>query len=410
MDSDILIRNHIQDWSQAIELFARTTNLTASLYFSNGKRACGPFGFTPLSQILQESGKFKEGEIAHYFEQRELFKVANSQKKLSFDFLQSLRIEAIPVKIHGKLIGVVMLGWYFDHFPDPIECDRIAKGIGLPPNQMWQIARLQSPVSAEKMQVYEEMLNLVLSTLTHQLVAIQNMKEASRVKDELLAIVSHELKTPLTSLLLRIQMLKAHKVEPARMDEFLKSMEVNAKMESKLIDDLLDAARMVSGKYHFEPRLIDLQKTVCGALDIVTEQAKERDLRIIYNGLDKPSPFYGDPVRLTQVIINLMNNSIKFTPFGGSVEVTLRNNISAYEIHIQDTGQGIDEHFLPQMFEIFSQAPKKTGSINSGLGLGLALVKNIIDLHNGKIQVQSLGENQGTKFEITLPKDEFLKD
>lgn len=181
-------------------------------------------------------------------------------------------------------------------------------------------------------------------------------------------------------------------------------------MESKLIDDLLDAARMVSGKYHFESKLIDLQKTVCGALDIISESARERDLKIVFHGLDKPSPFYGDPTRLTQVIINLMNNSIKFTPYGGTIEISLRNDISNYQIQIQDNGQGIDEQFLPQMFEIFSQAPKKTGSINSGLGLGLALVKNIIDLHNGKIQVQSLGENQGTKFEITLPKDEFLKD
>lgn len=410
MDAELLVRNNIQDWSQAIELFARTTNLMASFYLPNGTRVCGPFGFTPLAQLLIQSGKFKDGELGHYVEQREMFKVSNLQKKITFDFSKSLRIEAIPIKYQSKLLGVVMLGWCFDHFPDPIECDRISRDLGLAPNQMWQVARLQAPVSEEKLSVYEEMLKLVLSTLSHQLVAVQGMKESAKIKDELLAIVSHELKTPLTSLMLRIQMLKAHRVEPEKMDDFLKSMEVNARLESKLIDDLLDAARMVSGKYHFEPKLIDLQKTLTGALDIISDSARERELKIIYSGLENPSPFYGDPVRLSQAIINLMNNSIKFTPIGGSIEVTLRNNISNYEVHIQDTGQGIDEHFMPQMFEIFSQAPKKTGSIHSGLGLGLALVKNIIDLHHGKIQVQSLGANQGTKFEIVLPKDEFLID
>lgn len=410
MTRENLIRNSIQDWSQAIELFARTTNMTASLYLQSGLRVCGPFGYTPLAQFLQSSGKFKEGEIAQYCEQRELLKVISTGKKTSFDFAQSLRIEAIPVKYQDELLGVVMLGWTFDHFPDPIECERIARDLSLPGNQMWQMARLQSPTSNEKFTVYEDMLKLLMSTLTQQLIAFQKVKEASRVKDELLAIVSHELKTPLTSLLLRIQMLKSHKVDPEKMDNFLKSMEVNAKMESKLIDDLLDAARMVTGKYHFEPKLIDLQKTLYGAVDMISDAARERELNLVVNGLEKPSPIYGDPIRLSQAIINLLNNSIKFTPMGGKIEITLRNNISNYEIHIQDNGQGIDDNFMPQMFEIFSQPSKKTGSISSGLGLGLALVKNIIDLHNGKIEVQSLGENLGTKFEIKLPKDEFLKN
>lgn len=405
-----LIRNSIHDWSQAIELFARTTNLTASLYLASGQRVCGPFGQTPLSKFLQSSGKFVDGQIAQYTEQRELIKAVSTSKKVTFTFSQSIRIDAIPIIIREKVIGVVMLGWVFDHFPDPIECDRIAKDLGLPSNQMWQIARLHAPVSQDKLEAFEDMLLLLLTTLSQQLIAFQKVKEASRVKDELLAIVSHELKTPLTSLLLRIQMLQSHRVDQERMDDFLKSMEVNARMESKLIDDLLDAARMISGKYHFEPKLIDLQKTVAGALDIVTDTAREKEIKIVMTGPEKPTPFYGDPVRLTQAILNLINNSIKFTPHGGVIEIALLSNISNYEIHISDNGQGIDKTFMPQMFNIFSQPPKSTGNINSGLGLGLALVKNIIDLHRGKIEVQSFGENQGTKFEIKLPKDEFLND
>lgn len=410
MNTDNLIIGSSNDWSQAIELFSRTTNLTASLYLPNGKRISGPFGHTPLSQFIQSSGKFKEGGIAQYSEVRELPKVIASKNSITFEFSQAIRVEAIPVKVKNEIIAVVMLGWVFDHFPDPIECDRVAKDLNLPSNQMWQIARLQAPVSNEKFEVYKDMLNLLMNTLSQQLIAYQKVKVASRIKDELLAIVSHELKTPLTSLLLRIQMLKAHRVEPEKMDDFLKSMEVNARMESKLIDDLLDAARMVTGKYHFDPKLIDLQKTVYAAVDIASDTAREKELNLIVNGTNDPTPIYADQTRLSQAILNLLNNSIKFTPHGGTIEVLIRSNISNYEIHISDNGVGIDKSFMPQMFEIFSQPPKSTGSINSGLGLGLALVKNIIDLHGGKIQAQSLGENLGTKFEISLPKDQFLND
>jgi signal transduction histidine kinase len=384
--------------------------MTASLYLANGKRACGPLGNNPILNVIKSTGKFNEGNIAHYCEQREVYKIVMSGKPSTFDFSKSLRIDAIPIKNRNEVIGVVMLGWVFDHFPDPVECERLSKDLELPPNQLWQMARLQSPVSEEKFIVYKDMLSLLLSTLLHQIVALQKVQEASRVKDELLSIVSHELKTPLSSLLLRIQMLKSHRVDPEKMDSFLNSMEVNARMESKLIDDLLDAARMVTGKYQFDPKLIDLKSTVASAIQVISESARERDIKIKYESTENVASIYGDPIRLSQAVINLINNAIKFSPHGETITVTLKSLSDEFELAIIDNGQGIEQNFIPQMFEIFSQPPRKTGTISNGLGLGMALVKNIIDLHNGKIEVMSLGENLGTKIVIHFPKDEFLKN
>lgn len=405
-----LIINNVNEWSQALELFSKSTSLMTSLYLPNGKRVCGPFSFTPFGQMLISSGKFRDGEIGHYTEQREVLKIRSLGKRGTFDFTKALRIDGVPIMLNGDIIGIVMIGWIFDHFPDPIECDRIAKELQLPSNQMWQLARLIPPLSHEKLSVYEEMLNLVTTTLTQQLAALHKLREAARVKDELLAIVSHELKTPLTSILLRIQMLKAHKVDPVKMDQFLASMEKNARVEAKLIDDLLDAARMITGKYHFDPVLMDLRDVLSDVADLMSDSAREKKIKLSVKGLETKAPFYGDPIRLSQAFMNLMTNSVKFTPENGEIELTLHQSVSNYEVQVVDTGKGIEKSFMPQLFEIFSQEPNKHANIHSGLGLGLALVKNIIDLHNGKIEVQSLGDNNGTKFEIRLPKDEFLKN
>lgn len=407
-ETDGIILNSIEEWNSALELFSRSTGLMISMYLPTGQRVCGPFGFTPLSKILLDSGKFEENQICHYTEQRELLKI-RINGKTTFDFLKTLRIDGIPLIFNDQIVAVVMMGWVFDHFPDPIECDRLAREIGVAPNHLWQIARLQSPMSSEKFGVYEDMMMMLTSSLAKQLHANAKLKEAAKTKDELLAIVSHELKTPLTSLLLRIQMLRSHRVDTERMDKFLASMETNARLEAKLIDDLLDAARMVTGKYAFEPGMINLSDVLKTVHEMMSDAAKEKDIVLSLEGVATESPFVGDSVRLSQAFMNLISNSIKFTPPNGNIKLSLVSKISSYEVYISDDGKGIDKNFLPEMFQLFSQERQALG-IHSGLGLGLALVKNIIDLHRGKIEVQSLGENKGTRFEISLPRDGFLSD
>lgn len=405
-----LIIKSLDEWTQALDLFSRSTSLVTSLYLPNGNRVCGPFTHTPFGKLLVSSGKFSNGQLCHYTEEREVLKISSQESVVSFDFLKALRVDGVPIMIGTELVGIVFVGWVFDHFPDPIECDRIAKELDVPQNQVWQLARLQNPISSEKFQVYEEMLRLVTTTLMKQLLAFHRLQEAARVKDELLAIVSHELKTPLTSILLRIQMLKSHRVNPQRMDEFLSSMEKNARVEAKLIDDLLDAARMVTGKYHFDPVLMDLREVLTDVADMMSDSAREKKIELSIKGLELKAPFFGDPVRLQQAFLNLMTNSVKFTPEHGKIELNLNEGPATYVIRVRDSGKGIDKSFIPQIFDTFSQEPSSDTTIHSGLGLGLALVKNIVDIHNGKIQILTPGNSIGTEFEITLPKNEFFKD
>lgn len=388
-DKSQLIRDSIEDWSQALKLFSKSTNLITSLYLPDGQRAAGPFSPTPFGNFLLSSGRFREGEICNYCEGREVLKVMNSGKKITFDFARSLRIDAIPVRFNDEIIAVIMVGWVFDHFPDPVECEQIARSLSMPGNQCWQVARLQAPVSKEKFLIFEDMLKLLTRTMLEQISAHQKLKEAVKVKDDLLGIVSHELKTPLTSILLRIQMLKNHKVPAGKINHFLDTLETNARLEAKLIDDLLDAAKMQTGKLHFEEDEFDVIEAIDSAFEMIAVPAKDKKILINKDYPQEKLLFHGDKIRFIQAMHSLLSNSVKFSTEGGEILIQVMRTEQTLQIVLTDKGIGIDEDFLPQVFEFFRKGERQPSKIKSGLGLGLSLVKNIIEMHGGEITADS---------------------
>ncbi len=233
--------------------------------------------------------------------------------------------------------------------------------------------------------------------------ALKQAEDANSMKDEFLATLSHELRTPLTSILGWARMLSSGKLDEANTARALETIERNAKAQSQLIEDILDVSRVITGKLRLEVQPIDLTGLIESSIDAVLPAAEAKGIRL-QRVLDSgASMVSGDPARLQQVIWNLLSNAIKFTPKDGRVQVKLERINSHVEIIITDNGQGISPDVLPFIFERFRQADSTTTRTHGGLGLGLAIVRHLVEMHGGTVEVESLGEGLGSTFTVKLP-------
>ncbi len=226
---------------------------------------------------------------------------------------------------------------------------------------------------------------------------------ANRTKDEFLAIVSHELRTPLNAIVGWARMLREGKLDEGRTGQAIEIIDRNAKAQAQLIDDILDVSRIVSGKLRLDSRPVQLQQVIAAALDSIRPVADSKNIRLKTVLDPDAGPVSGDPDRLQQVIWNLLSNAAKFTPPDGEIEVRLANANSHIEIVVKDTGQGIGAEFLPHVFDRFRQADGSKTRRHGGLGLGLAIVRHLVELQGGSVKAQSDGEGKGSEFTITLP-------
>jgi signal transduction histidine kinase/ActR/RegA family two-component response regulator len=228
-------------------------------------------------------------------------------------------------------------------------------------------------------------------------------REANRLKDEFLATLSHELRTPLNAILGWTKLLRANAVPADGVDRALEKVERNAQVQARLVEDLLEISRIVSGKLRLDPRPIDLAVLCSTAIDSIRPAAEARGVAIHREFPQPVLKTVGDPDRLQQVIWNLLSNAVKFTPAGGSVTVALRRDGNVDEISVTDTGIGIEPSFLPNVFETFRQADASSTRVYGGLGLGLAIVKQLVELHGGEVRASSAGADAGATFTVRLP-------
>ena len=228
-------------------------------------------------------------------------------------------------------------------------------------------------------------------------------QDANRLKDEFLATVSHELRTPLTAILGWAQMLQGGTLDEATGQRALGSIERNAKFQSHLIEDLLDISRISTGKLRLDVRPLELAPIIEAAVDAVRPAADAKAIRLDKTIDWKAGLVSGDSDRLQQVVWNLLTNAIKFTPRDGCVRITLKRQNAHVQIQVSDTGQGISPEFLPYMFDLFRQGDSSITRSHGGLGLGLAIVRHLVEMHGGSVQAQSEGEGKGATFVVMLP-------
>jgi two-component system, chemotaxis family, CheB/CheR fusion protein len=237
--------------------------------------------------------------------------------------------------------------------------------------------------------------------LEHEQFARQQAETANRAKDEFLANLSHELRNPLTPILGWAQVLRSGKLKEADAIRAIEVIERSARAQSQLIEDILDISRITSGKLALDTSSIDLQLVVEAALEGVQLSAAAKNIQIVSQL--SCATVLGDAARLQQVVWNLLSNAIKFTPAGGRVEITLSAIDDRAQLQISDTGKGIRAEFLPYIFDRFHQGDASTTKANQGLGLGLSIVRHLVELHGGTVQADSPGEGQGTTMTLRLP-------
>jgi signal transduction histidine kinase/CheY-like chemotaxis protein len=259
---------------------------------------------------------------------------------------------------------------------------------------------------AEEKRHLEEMTRLEharAELLEREQAARASAESANRLKDQFLAMVSHELRTPLSAILGWAEMLQAGALPPEKRARASDAIFNNAKRQAQLIDELLDVARIMSGKLRLEHTAVDPQEIVNGALETVQPAAEAKGIRIDVAIDPAVGAFHGDGPRLQQVLWNLLSNAVKFTPPGGAVSVAVRLSGKAGEIVVRDSGPGIPRDFLPSVFEPFRQADGSHTRLHGGLGLGLAIVRQLVEAHDGVVHVDSAGEGQGATFRVRLP-------
>lgn len=286
-----------------------------------------------------------------------------------------------PLLHHGRLLGKFMV---YSREPRVFTDDEVRLARTIAAQISEAIARKVSEAEAET--------------------ARASAEHASRMKDEFLAVVSHELRTPLSSIMGWASILQTERRnDPAVLSKGLEVIERNAKAQTTIIEDILDVSRIIRGKLHLDAHPTTLVPLIRETIESFKTSARAKDIRVRLDAEDDQFLMVGDPERLRQIVWNLLSNAIKFTPTGGKVVVRLRRVLGAIVIEVQDSGMGIEPDFLPFVFDRFRQADSTTTRRQGGLGLGLSIVRHLVELHGGQVSVKSGGRGKGATFVVQFP-------
>jgi len=304
------------------------------------------------------------------------------------------QIRVISQRLHGFLIPMPNTGGAsFEHMQQSARIAPLIDGERV----IGTITVIEDVT--ERVDREDELVNL----LGREKAARAEAEAANRAKDEFLATVSHELRTPLHSISGWVQILSTGKLDEEASAHAFQAIQRAAKAQTRLIEDILDASRIITGKLHLEIRPVDLATIVQEALDTVRPVAAVKAIEITAEFDPRGGLVSGDSARLQQVVWNLLSNAIKFTPRGGRVSVSLECEGSHVELRVVDTGQGINPAFLPFVYDRFRQANNTSARKHGGLGLGLAIVRHLVEMHGGTVLADSQGEGHGSTFSVRLP-------
>jgi PAS domain S-box-containing protein len=319
----------------------------------------------------------RTGKTEHVRDITDVVLEANFEDAADLAFARSLGLRSsicVPLAVRGRVVGAFTLAWT-------------------------QPGRHYTAEDAGLVEDLARRAGLAIENAVHYKAAA----DASAAKDEFLAVVSHELRTPLNAILGWVHMLRDDAVPEDRRSHALETIERNARAQNQLIEDLLDVSRIVSGKLRLDVSPVDLQSVVERAIETVRPAASAKNISLESTLDPDASPVMGDADRLQQVVWNLLSNAVKFSPKDSDVQVVLYRRESNVELVVRDHGQGIDPLFLPHVFERFRQADAGAARGKGGLGLGLAIVRNLVELHGGSIRAESGGRGRGASFTVSLP-------
>ena len=390
------------EWRTPLLQFSQASGLVVSAYDIAGGRQVGPLLSSRTAQLLGSSTLWQDDGPGTAAERRIVADMAAGQDEAG-ELFHGMHICSLPLTRAGERYGVLVFGWCPRDFRSPLACEQLAALVGLPGHALWNVVRLETPLTDTRLATYRELLRTLAGSLDRQRDTIDELNRVSRTRDLFLATVSHEMRTPLSALSMRVDLL-LHTMRdmPPALQASLLAMRVHVRQEAAMVEDLIDAARTLTGTMSVERVPVSLGRIVRDAVSTTEVNASEKRITLSVTPFDHGDHIEldADPRRLQQVLWNLILNAIKFTPAGGAIELAIQRDADAVRIVVRDSGQGILPEDLPHVFGAFTLQSHANAS---GLGLGLYIARRLVELHGGSLAVSSEGKDRGASFTVSLP-------
>ncbi len=390
----------------ALEKYAVVHHMTVEVYGADGALVAGAVNRTPLFDL------FTAGHSPGMFAicARQCLSQSGPSPPVVVEEQYGMAVVGTPLVLGGEIVGAAVAGYALTAHLGYREVVRLARDCRLPVDGVWAATRKELPVSRSVLPLRGELLGIIGNTLlsehhrSRQLEATSlRLAEAAEAKDRFLAVLSHELRTPLTAIVGYAALIRRQKLDGPGVGRALEAIERNAKVQTRLIEDLLDVSRIISGSLRLELRPLALGPLIEAAVACTAPAAQAKGVHVDLMLPPSAPPICGDPGRVQQIVSNLLVNAVKFTPAGGRIDVRLEERGPEVQIVVHDNGMGIRPEFLPYVFDRFRQDDTTEARAHGGLGLGLAIVQNLVTLLNGSVVVESGGEGQGATFTVSLP-------
>src|SRR5688572_12390674 len=390
----------------ALEKYAAVNHVTVQIYGADGEVVAAAVNRTPLLDL------FSPGHSPGMFATcaRRCLTQSGPSPPVVIEEQYGIAVVGTPLVLGGEIVGAAVAGYALTTHLSYREVVRLARDCTLPVDDVWAATRKELPVPRSVLPLRVELLGIIGNTLLSEHSRSRQLEdtslrlaEASEAKDRFLAVLSHELRTPLTAILGYAALIRGQKLDGAGVARALEVIERNAKAQTRIIEDLLDVSRIISGSLLLDMRPLVLGPLIEAAIASAGPAVQTKGVHVEFVQHPSAPVICGDPGRVQQVVSNLLVNAVKFTPAGGRIEVRLEQRGPAVQVVVRDTGMGIRPEFLPYVFDRFRQDDTTEARAHGGLGLVLAIVQHLVTLHGGSIAVESGGEGQGATFTVSLP-------